>query len=504
MAAASMAESKVPLALGVAVSALQLLVWRSRAVARLLEKDAERVWSDGSMMLDCSDEQFQRCVLQSALERAEIALESDAESNSARTGAPRFYQSGSSSGLTSEGEAEGTAPNLNGHNPPRMPRRMTKQVGGIASHKRPVLALDGYILKPLRLLHKPRIATGKDAADDKTKTHRGIREVAFYEALEFAAMVPTDSKCNTVPTSCRHPCIGYRSGAQFRSEDTTQSQPIPDTSLPQHLGYVDTLALSVAIYAGDSRVLSSVQSYANAWRCLAKEMRALKGLSKFTAPYFGVLDLDGLEGGRQLQSPTIQPVHRPHLLLQNLTVPFRRPNIIDIKMGTQTYEPAAPLAKQRREAGKYPPQETFGFRIVGMRVHSAADDQCQCWDKSFGVGLKTSEEVVQALATFFCCGDSNGSTSYTLYVLSGVIEQLAQLMQWFEEDNSTLAFYASSILIVYDGSQPYATIDRYYQDPIVKMIDMAHVCHQSGGDAGYLKGLDNLSRMLKAIKLGLG
>ena len=187
-------------------------------------------------------------------------------------------------------------------------------------------------------------------------------------------------------------------------------------------------------------------------------------------------------------------------MLQNLTTPFSQPNIIDIKMGTRTFEPTAPLSKQISEAAKYPQQVEFGFRIVGMAVHSD-DGKYNYWDKSFGVGLKSRDDVTKALATFFLCDEAARGGTGTCRVLSRVIEQLTQICDWFEKENSSLSFYASSILIAYEGSCHDENITRQTSnDPVVKMIDFAHVCRQTGADEGYLKGIHNLLDILYAIK----
>ena len=79
------------------------------------------------------------------------------------------------------------------------PKQMTKQVGG-----HPILVFHKYILKPLRLLSagssshcnhdnnvintKAKVSSDyKDGIKDKTKVYRGLREIAFYEALQYVS-----------------------------------------------------------------------------------------------------------------------------------------------------------------------------------------------------------------------------------------------------------------------------------------------------------------------------
>ena len=351
---------------------------------------------------------------------------------------------------------------------------------------------------------------------DCTTAFRGIREVAFYESLALASSMPSslltaprlrddDDPARTVVSkrisrammrifqecTCVQQQFSHASGIIFCRQHRQSSNYL------SKLSHFDSAVLLSAWYAGDSVVVSRIQSHARAWRALLSELKALKLLSKYTAPYFGVLYVDGLEG--HARTP---PMKQPHLLLQNLIAPFREPNIIDLKMGTRTYEPTAPLSKQISQTAKYPQQLLLGFRIVGMGMHTL-DGTYQYWDKSFGVGLKRGEDVISAFMTFFQC-DNNApkNKSYILYILSCIIQQLKQIRNWFEVNNSSLVFYASSILIVYEqNSVPVddVSFSTSCNAPVVKMIDFAHVCRRAGGDDGYLKGVRSLLKILHEV-----
>ncbi len=47
---------------------------------------------------------------------------------------------------------------------------------------------------------------------------------------------------------------------------------------------------------------------------------------------------------------------------------FRKPCIIDVKVGRRVWDDFAQQDKIDREKKKYPQQEIIGFRIIGMRV----------------------------------------------------------------------------------------------------------------------------------------
>ena len=495
--------------------------------------------------MDCSDnEELKQSVIQCAIDRGNDTLSTttdDDDTSYARASSLYYLSSSSSSGDSSSQNDDTNSSITEGVNATNIlqPKQMTKQVGG-----HPILVFDKYILKPLRLSsagssshcnHDNNVINTKakassdykDGIKDKTKVYRGVREIAFYEALQYVSTSILSSENKISPhshdsssadllqqssytsfiQSCRYPTIPYTS---------TRRQFAINSSL-SNIGYFNSLVLAVAYYARDPVVTSSLQSYTQACYIHTKEMQALKQLSAFTSTYYGVLYPDAVEQRRQqndssassTQTQPLQQQHQqqPYLILQNMILPYHRPNIIDIKMGTQTYEPSAPLSKQLRERAKYPQQSEFGFRIVGMRVYMPNESgEYKSWDKSFGPTLTTREDVMYALMTYFCCNHDTTPVinSHTHCVLKSIIKQLTSLKTWFEDENDTLVFYASSILIVYEGSSSISSSGSSssvpYQEPIVKMIDFAHVCRHTGGDAGYLKGICNLLSILDEMK----
>ena len=50
------------------------------------------------------------------------------------------------------------------------------------------------------------------------------------------------------------------------------------------------------------------------------------------------------------------------MILDDLTYGYEKPSVIDLKIGTKTWEDDAPQEKIDRESKKYPLQRTIGFR----------------------------------------------------------------------------------------------------------------------------------------------
>lgn len=382
-----------------------------------------------------------------------------------------------------------------------------KQVGGVSSSKLPVLNLEPhFIMKPVRLICKSK-SGAKDGLYDKTKTHRGVREVAFYESMQFASSLQS-LECLVVELSSIQNDDGYIQSGEIYSLfrllcliDAPNGFNLFATLLASNRNIdfrsamlsasnrvLNILCVIASLQAGDHLTTRMIKSCFRSLYCFVKEQLDLKYLARHTSPYNGIIDIE-------IQTTLAK---QPYLILNDITSSYKHPNIIDIKMGTQTYEPDAPHSKQLREIQKYPMQSEFGFRLVGMRIYDSVTEKYRYWDKNFGAQLNCRDECKRALGAFFQCVDEPQVVQSALHVLSCVITKLTEIKSWME-CNTTLAFYASSILISYEGSSG-SCHDNSMVEPVVKMIDFTHVCRKVGGDTGYIKGVDNLLGILQSIR----
>lgn len=206
---------------------------------------------------------------------------------------------------------------------------MVGQVGGIATHKKPLLTLaPDYVLKPV-------------AVD-----HRGIREIAFYEAIR------------TLMSHSKHVQHAYSTFLTGRSSSSSTSS---DQQQPQAIRVVvgeliDTVAMALAIFCKDQFVLDSEVALRDAWRGLRAEVDMIRQLQKFSPPYYGVMGLsfpdavvDGGGGGcngvannATTATTAFGVTEDAHLLLQDLTINFSKPCVMDLKMGVQSYVSSTP------------------------------------------------------------------------------------------------------------------------------------------------------------------
>lgn len=208
---------------------------------------------------------------------------------------------------------------------------------------------------------------------------------------------------------------------------------------------------------------------------------------RYTAGFFGILYCNSCRDPSTL-SPAAQEERAknnsllPHIVLEDLTFGYSTPNVIDIKMGTCTFEPTATQKKKDREQLKYPYQSELGFRVTGFKVYDADCSTYIQTGKPFGRSIVPAE-VVPALALLF----RSGGTLFRSDVIKSVIAQLECLLLWMRSQ-TRYKFYCTSLLIVYDAHTTSAAckvqhpVDEHKGDSIGSSTDIA----SAGGGAGEL------------------
>ena len=181
------------------------------------------------------------------------------------------------------------------------------------------------------------------------------------------------------------------------------------------------------------------------------------------------------------------------MILDDLTYGYEKPSVIDLKIGTKTWEDDAPQEKIDRESKKYPLQRTIGFRLTGMRVYNHEKHQFDVYDKKYGYSL-TEETLNSMFATYF----SQVTQDKKKEVVQSIINQLKPILAWFETPGH-LKFICTSILFILEGNT-----EAEYK-PIVRLVDFAHVKQlpPTESDEGCIVGIKRIIQELTTLYTSL-
>ncbi|KAJ5165780.1 hypothetical protein N7492_006076 [Penicillium capsulatum] len=166
------------------------------------------------------------------------------------------------------------------------------------------------------------------------------------------------------------------------------------------------------------------------------------------------------------------------IVLENVASGFRRPNVLDVKLGARLWADDAPSAKRNKldAVSKETTSSTLGYRIAGMKVwtgHNGVADAggrtdpyatkyegaegakgeviekhgYRRYDKWYGRSFN-EHNVNQGFETFLA-GAKAGDIDRSQMVAHRLAEELRNVQQVLEAEESRM--YSSSVLIVYEG-----------------------------------------------------
>ncbi|XP_046359392.2 inositol polyphosphate multikinase-like isoform X1 [Haliotis rufescens] len=136
-----------------------------------------------------------------------------------------------------------------------------------------------------------------------------------------------------------------------------------------------------------------------------------------------------------------------HLKLENTMSRFRKPCMIDIKMGHVTSDPLAWPEKVAQRRSKYPYAEKLGFSLSGMTLYNPEKREFETVDKYICHNYSVDQVLVEGLGKYFGFPENPRKD-----VILCLLHKLQRIRRWFLRQRQ-FAFYASSLLIVYEGLQ---------------------------------------------------
>jgi inositol-hexakisphosphate 5-kinase len=141
---------------------------------------------------------------------------------------------------------------------------------------------------------------------------------------------------------------------------------------------------------------------------------------------------------------------RHFLLLEDLTANMSRPCVLDLKMGTRQYGVDATKKKQMSQRAKCrtTTSQELGVRVCGMQVWNAPRKAYIFEDKYAGRDVKPGRDFQNALIRFLYDGASNASVARHIPPLLEKLSRLERIIL----NLPGYRFYASSLLMLYDGA----------------------------------------------------
>jgi 1D-myo-inositol-tetrakisphosphate 5-kinase/inositol-polyphosphate multikinase len=224
-----------------------------------------------------------------------------------------------------------------------------------------------------------------------------------------------------------------------------------------------------------------------------------------------------------------------HIVLENITNGFKKPNVLDLKLGAQLWDDAAKPEKRARldAVSAETTSGSLGFRIAGMRTYKGTavpdvpedlqkfvevDKEGESWVYNKMYGRKFSaDDVDDGFISYIFPGDkSQAELERAREVLAFFLGEVKDIVEVFERKESRM--YSASILLVYEGDvDEYAKTKQILRSAhpedeeedednlpklaAVKMIDFAHATWQSGQgpDENALKGMRSTAKILKQL-----
>lgn len=149
------------------------------------------------------------------------------------------------------------------------------------------------------------------------------------------------------------------------------------------------------------------------------------------------------------------------IVLENIAAAFKKPNILDVKLGARLWDDNAPPAKRAKldKSAEETTSKSLGFRIAGMRTWQgpAVDGEIdlshngyRVYDKHYGKSL-SAETIRQGFEDFFLLDRGAVAKGPVRKVINRFLEDLDGLLYVLERED--LRMYSASLLFVYEGDK---------------------------------------------------
>lgn len=149
------------------------------------------------------------------------------------------------------------------------------------------------------------------------------------------------------------------------------------------------------------------------------------------------------------------------VVLENVAAGFKKPNILDVKLGARLWDDDAPMAKRVKldKVAEETTSKPLGFRIAGMKTYQGAlgngkkgvtPDGYRFYDKMYGRSFSVAT-IAEGFEEYFQLTKGVNAKGVIRKVIRRFIEDLKALESVIEKAESRM--YSASLLFVYEGNQ---------------------------------------------------
>lgn len=146
------------------------------------------------------------------------------------------------------------------------------------------------------------------------------------------------------------------------------------------------------------------------------------------------------------------------IVLDNSSYGFKKPNILDLKLGVRLHAEDAPAKKKLKmeKISAETTHSTHGFRIAGMKAYRGSDDASQLdeegfmiYDKDHGRTNVTHENLTSEIAKFVFNKAAGIDKELGTAVCKALAHEIANVESVLSQHEFTM--YSASLLIVLEG-----------------------------------------------------
>lgn len=146
------------------------------------------------------------------------------------------------------------------------------------------------------------------------------------------------------------------------------------------------------------------------------------------------------------------------VVLANATNDFKKPNILDVKLGTRLWADDAPAAKKTRfdKIASETTHGSLGFRIAGMRVFRGSNDESQlddegylAYDKDYGRTTMNDSNILDGFRSFVFNDVAGIDKDLGQAVCAAFAREVGRIQEIMEAHETRM--YSSSLLFIFEG-----------------------------------------------------